>query len=187
MAGAYCEFCGHRCFVHRIVPDGPRTRWSGHIATCPAGMAHDLAVLGHTHLTAINPIAKAIEPEGTPDMAEEDERNWLEDRRQAWTAGSERAQDTADQWTALGDALARRISDLWKMTPSLPAVSNDDWCDQIWPETGVKPDAVGKQLRRAMAGAYAIAGAYGRASRDLDAALRRAPRPDSPEIARAEP
>jgi hypothetical protein len=28
------------------------------MATCPDGMAHDLAVLGHTHITAINPITE---------------------------------------------------------------------------------------------------------------------------------
>jgi hypothetical protein len=56
MAGAYCTFCGRRCFVDRIVPDGPSQGWSGHMATCPAGMAHDRAVTGYDHTTAINPL-----------------------------------------------------------------------------------------------------------------------------------
>jgi hypothetical protein len=56
MAGAYCKFCGHRCFVLRVIPDGPSKGWSGHLATCTDGMAHDLKVTGHTHLTAINPV-----------------------------------------------------------------------------------------------------------------------------------
>jgi hypothetical protein len=56
MAGAYCKFCGHRCFVARVIPDGPSKGWSGHLATCQEGMAHDLKVTGHTHVTAINPV-----------------------------------------------------------------------------------------------------------------------------------
>jgi len=60
MAGAYCNFCQTRCFVYRIVPDGPRKGWDGHMATCPQGMAHDLKALGYTYLTAVNP---AAEPE----------------------------------------------------------------------------------------------------------------------------
>lgn len=54
MAGAYCRYCDRRCFVDRVLPDGS---WSGHMATCPAGMAHDRAVTGHDHTTAINPYA----------------------------------------------------------------------------------------------------------------------------------
>lgn len=53
MAGAYCKFCGRRCFVHRVLPDGS---WSGHLATCAAGMEHDRQVCGHDHTTAINPL-----------------------------------------------------------------------------------------------------------------------------------
>lgn len=53
MAGAYCQFCDKRCFVARTLPDGS---WSGHMATCVAGMAHDRAVTGHDHTTAINPL-----------------------------------------------------------------------------------------------------------------------------------
>lgn len=58
MAGAYCHYCGRRCFVYRVVPDGPSKGWSGHMATCAEGMNHDLAVLGHTHETAANPLVK---------------------------------------------------------------------------------------------------------------------------------
>jgi hypothetical protein len=56
MAGAYCRFCGQRCFVLRVIPDGPSAGWSGHLATCPGGMAHDRKATGHDHATAINPI-----------------------------------------------------------------------------------------------------------------------------------
>lgn len=56
MAGSYCRFCGHRCFVWRLVPDGPSKGWGGHMATCAGGMAHDLEVLGYTHETAVNPL-----------------------------------------------------------------------------------------------------------------------------------
>lgn len=60
MAGAYCRFCGYRCFVLRRLPDGS---WSGHMATCTAGMAHDRHVLGHDHATAVNPLDPAPTPE----------------------------------------------------------------------------------------------------------------------------
>lgn|SRR5512145_644255 len=53
MAGAYCRFCGHRCFVYRILPD---RSWAGMMATCAAGAAHDHAQMGHDHITAVNPI-----------------------------------------------------------------------------------------------------------------------------------
>lgn len=56
MAGAYCNFCGRRCFLLRVIPSGPMKGWTGHLATCQDGMAHDLKVTGHTHLTAVNPI-----------------------------------------------------------------------------------------------------------------------------------
>lgn len=60
MAGAYCKFCGRRCFVYRVVPNGPRKGWGGHMATCPKGMEHDLKVLGHTSETAVNPLEKRM-------------------------------------------------------------------------------------------------------------------------------
>jgi hypothetical protein len=41
MAGSYCMFCGTRCFVFRIIPDGPRKGWSGHLATCTKGKRYD--------------------------------------------------------------------------------------------------------------------------------------------------
>lgn len=52
MAGAYCRYCDHRCFVERVLPDGS---WRGHMATCPDGKAHDRQVLGYDCDTAINP------------------------------------------------------------------------------------------------------------------------------------
>jgi hypothetical protein len=51
MAGSYCRYCNHRCFVPRILPDGTRL----HMATCSGGMAHDRAVTGYDHTTARNP------------------------------------------------------------------------------------------------------------------------------------
>ncbi|KUN37707.1 hypothetical protein AQJ30_15600 [Streptomyces longwoodensis] len=57
MAGAYCKFCNQRCFVYRVIPDGPAKGWAGHLATCPGGMAHDRAQTGHDHTTAINPLS----------------------------------------------------------------------------------------------------------------------------------
>lgn len=53
MAGAYCR----RCFVYRVLPGGS---WSGHMATCTEGMAHDREVTGHDHTTANNPLATSV-------------------------------------------------------------------------------------------------------------------------------
>lgn len=67
MAGAYCKFCGFRCFVYRIVPDGPMSGWGGHMATCAKGMEFDRSVLGHNSATSVNPVtdpeaAEAVRP-----------------------------------------------------------------------------------------------------------------------------
>lgn len=67
MAGAYCKFCARRCFVLRVVPDGPMKGWTGHLATCRGGMEHDLTVTGYTHLTAVNPIT---DPEAAAAIGE---------------------------------------------------------------------------------------------------------------------
>ena len=61
MAGSYCRYCGHRCFVYRVVPDGS---WAGHMATCHDGAAHDRSVLGFDHKTAINPLAREVSSNG---------------------------------------------------------------------------------------------------------------------------
>jgi hypothetical protein len=53
MVGPYCKFCGHRCFVYRVLPD---RSWSGHLATCPAGAEYDRGQLGCDHASAINPV-----------------------------------------------------------------------------------------------------------------------------------
>lgn len=53
MAGAYCKFCDHRCFVYRVLPD---KSWAGYMATCARGMEFDREKTGHDHTTAINPI-----------------------------------------------------------------------------------------------------------------------------------
>lgn len=64
MAGAYCNFCDHRCFVLRRLPEDAKTQpaWLPrelHMATCPEGMEHDRAKTGYDHTTAINPIQAA--------------------------------------------------------------------------------------------------------------------------------
>jgi hypothetical protein len=59
MAGAYCMFCAQRCFVLRVIPDGPQKGRSLHLATCQPGMMHDLGAVGHTHITAINPVLES--------------------------------------------------------------------------------------------------------------------------------
>ncbi len=58
MAGAYCQFCDHRCFVPRIVPNSNLT----HLATCTRGMAFDREHLGVDHTTATNPLAADCAP-----------------------------------------------------------------------------------------------------------------------------
>lgn len=68
MPGAYCKFCGHRCFVLRVIPDGPSKGRTIHLATCRDGMAHDLGEVGHTHVNAVNPVT---EPEAAARIAAE--------------------------------------------------------------------------------------------------------------------
>lgn len=57
MAGAYCKYCNHRCFVYRRVIVGGETVWSGHMATCGKGAEHDRRSLGVTFREAFNPHA----------------------------------------------------------------------------------------------------------------------------------
>lgn len=55
MAGAYCGFCGTRCFVYRIIPDGP-SQGGWHLATCRTGMEHDRRQTGgYDHTNTVNP------------------------------------------------------------------------------------------------------------------------------------
>lgn len=57
MAGAYCMFCGHRCFVYRIIPAGRLLGWSGHLATCSKGKAYDREQTdGYDSTNTINPV-----------------------------------------------------------------------------------------------------------------------------------
>jgi len=55
MAGAYCKFCNHRCFVYRQVLVGGEQVWAGHMATCHAGREHDKRSLGVDFDGAHNP------------------------------------------------------------------------------------------------------------------------------------
>ena len=57
MPGAYCRYCDHRCFVDRVLPDTGRRL---HMATCPAGKAHDRTVSGFDADTAINPFTNPL-------------------------------------------------------------------------------------------------------------------------------
>lgn len=50
--GPYCKFCDRRCFLERVLKNGRSVL----LATCDAGMAHDLKAAGETYLTAVNPI-----------------------------------------------------------------------------------------------------------------------------------
>ena len=117
MAGAYCKFCGRRCFVYRIVPDGPSKGWGGHMATCTDGMVLDLEVLGHTHLTAVNPIT---EPEAADAIAAElaGERG-----RQASEIAAEAGQAT---FTWFADRVNTMLPDP-AQAPALDQMTDADW------------------------------------------------------------
>ena len=62
MAGAYCQYCDHRCFVYRQVIVGGELVWAGHMATCAQGKAHDRRVLGVDADGAHNPHALSTSP-----------------------------------------------------------------------------------------------------------------------------
>ncbi|HEX5813341.1 MAG TPA: hypothetical protein VFY38_14635 [Pseudonocardia sp.] len=54
--GSYCTYCGHRCFVVRVVPGGAHRGWTGCLATCRAGIEHDRRELdGFAVGTSLNP------------------------------------------------------------------------------------------------------------------------------------
>lgn len=55
MAGAYCRYCDHRCFVYRQVVVGGEAVWAGHMATCHGGREHDRTALGVDETRARNP------------------------------------------------------------------------------------------------------------------------------------
>jgi hypothetical protein len=59
MAGSYCKFCDHRCFVYRVIPAGPYKGWAGHLATCVRGRAHDRQQTGYDCDSAVNPLESA--------------------------------------------------------------------------------------------------------------------------------
>lgn len=57
MPGAYCRYCGHRCFVYREVwGKDDMLVWAGHLATCQKGKDHDRSILGVDAASAVNPI-----------------------------------------------------------------------------------------------------------------------------------
>lgn len=59
MAGMYCMFCDHRCFVDRKMPDD--AKWmpghTVHLATCAKGKEYDRLHSGYDADTAINLLA----------------------------------------------------------------------------------------------------------------------------------
>lgn len=59
MAGAYCKFCGQRCFVDRVMPAD--SSWmpgkTVHLATCAKGAKYDREQSGYDFTTAANPYA----------------------------------------------------------------------------------------------------------------------------------
>lgn len=65
MAGAYCRFCGQRCFVYREVIVAGELVWAGHLATCAAGKVHDRASIGQDADTAHNPVPHRLDGKPT--------------------------------------------------------------------------------------------------------------------------
>jgi hypothetical protein len=55
--GAYCTFCGTRCFVERQIPGRPGTVL---MATCQAGALEDLFVTDYDYTTAVNPRSQEV-------------------------------------------------------------------------------------------------------------------------------
>lgn len=60
MAGAYCRYCGNRCFVYRQIWVGGQLMWAGHMASCSEGMEHDRSSLGVDANGAHNPMSKEV-------------------------------------------------------------------------------------------------------------------------------
>ena len=60
MAGAYCKFCDHRCFVDRLMPGDARWRpgQAVHLATCKKGAEYDRQQTGYDFTTATNPLCR---------------------------------------------------------------------------------------------------------------------------------
>jgi hypothetical protein len=80
-SGAYCKFCGGCCFAYRVIPDGPNKGWADHMATCTDGSVLDLEVLGHTHLTAVDP---TTEPQAAHAIAAAQRHRRPHPRRRSW-------------------------------------------------------------------------------------------------------
>lgn len=62
MPGSYCNYCGTRCFVYRVIPAvrDVRSQQGLHMATCKRGMEHDRqATGGFDHTNTVNPMDAA--------------------------------------------------------------------------------------------------------------------------------
>lgn len=108
MPGAYCKFCARRCFVLRVIPDGPEKGWSGHLATCHSGMELDREKTGHDHTTAVNPITN---PERAREIALE------VGRARGWFHVTHEYSDAPDgaviEWPEFGPGLWERSGNRW--------------------------------------------------------------------------
>lgn len=60
--GPYCDYCGQRCFVPRVVPGSHVTI----LATCAKGAEHDRRSLGVDFRSARNPYAANQQVGGEP-------------------------------------------------------------------------------------------------------------------------
>jgi hypothetical protein len=63
MAGAYCNFCTHRCFVSRTLPASSTWRpgETVHLATCARGKQHDREGTGGFDAdNTLNPITEKV-------------------------------------------------------------------------------------------------------------------------------
>lgn len=90
--------------------------------------------------------------------------------RAAWTKGRDNATQVAEHYQSIGDTLADYVGQIWQR--NVPKADPAEWYESDWPEGGVEVQTVRRHLERAMAGVYALAGAYRRAASGLDAALR---------------
>lgn len=81
MAGGYCKFCDHRCFVERRLPHNAKWRPGEviHMATCKEGVRHDLEMTGYTFRTAHknNKTTEGIMKKYTPEEIKAHREEWV--------------------------------------------------------------------------------------------------------------
>jgi hypothetical protein len=92
-------------------------------------------------------------------------------RGAAFARGETKAEAVALGWQQIADGLADMLDGTKTLVSWLPCPDLGDWFTSHWPEAGVDRDIVLGHLRAALAGAYAFAGAYGRAAGQMGEAI----------------